>query len=272
MSMLQSTNPVLAEGRLDAAMRDAAASQTPATVSGVVNKTSLCVGVAVVFGAMGYSVVKANPALLGMVNMVAFVAALAVGFALWGRPAWAAVLAPIYAATQGFFLGAIAMVLDRILAAQGVQLAGGIALQAFVITIGVSVACLVLYRSGAIRFSQRGAAILWAAVLGIAFVYLLSFVLGLFGISMPLLSLPTQAGSSQGAWIGLAINGVILVVAALTLVLDMQRVDEAVQSGAPASSEWYLAYGLLVSLVWIYLESMKIIFRLAMIFGGGKRN
>ncbi|MGA1265656.1 MAG: Bax inhibitor-1/YccA family membrane protein [Phycisphaerales bacterium] len=48
----------------------------------------------------------------------------------------------------------------------------------------------------------------------------------------------------------------------------MQRVDEAVQSGAPASSEWYLAYGLLVSLVWIYLESMKIIFRLAMIMGG----
>ena len=93
MSMLQSTNPVLADGRLGPALRNAAAAEGRATVGGVVNKTTLCIAVAVVFGAIGHSVVKANPGLLGIVNIVAFVASMAVGFALWGRPAWAALTA-----------------------------------------------------------------------------------------------------------------------------------------------------------------------------------
>jgi uncharacterized YccA/Bax inhibitor family protein len=97
-------------------------------------------------------------------------------------------------------------------------------------------------------------------------------VLGFFGVNVPFLSLPTQAGASGAAYIGLAINGVILVVAALTLIADIQQVDMAVRSGAPASAEWYLAYGLLVSLIWIYMESLKIVYRLALIFGGGKRD
>jgi len=272
MSLLESSNPVLADGRLGPALRNASQSRDAATVSGVINKTSLCLAVAVVFGAIGASVVRANPGLLGVVNIVAFVASLAVGFAMWGRPAWAAVLAPIYAAAQGLFLGAISLVLDSLLKAKGIQLAGGIALQAFLVTAGVTAACLILYRSGAVRISQRGAFVLWCAVLGIAITYLVSFVLSLFGVATPFLSLPTQTGTGNGAMIGLAINGVILVVAALTLVADIQQVDEAVASGAPASTEWYLAYGLLVSLVWIYLESLKLVFRLAMIFGGGKRD
>jgi len=270
MSMLESSNPVLAEGRLGPALRNASATQALATVGGVVNKTTLCIAVAVVFGAIGHSVVQANPGMLGLVSILSFVAALGVGFALYGRPAWAAALAPVYAATQGFFLGAVAMMLDSVLAAKGIKLAGGVAMQAFVVTTGVSLACLLLYRSGAVRFSQRGAFILWCAVLGIAATYLISFVLSLFGVQTAFISLPNQTGGSTGAYIGLAINGVILIVAALTLIADMQQIDQAVATGAPASCEWYLAYGLLVSLIWIYLESMKMIFRLAMIFGGNR--
>ena len=272
MSMLESSNPVLSEGRLDAALSGAQGSPATATVGGVINKTSLCLAVAVVFGAIGNSVVKARPELLGVLNIVSFVASLGVAFALYGRPAWANVLTPVYAATQGFFLGAVALVLDAMLARNGIKLAGGVALQAFLVTAGVSMACLILYRSGAVRISERGAFVLWCLVLGIAITYLLSFVLGLFGVQVPFLSLPTQAGASNAAHIGLAINGVILFVAALTLVADIQQVDMAVRSGAPASAEWYLAYGLIVSLVWIYLESLKIVYRLALIFGGGKRD
>ena len=272
MSMLESSNPVLADGRLGPALRNASSSRDAASISGVINKTSLCLAVAVVFGAIGHSVVAANPRLLGVVNIVSFVASLAVGFALWGRPAWAAVLTPVYAASQGFFLGAVSLVLDSLLKAKGIQLAGGIALQAFLVTAGVTTACLILYRSGAVRISQRGAFVLWCAVLGIAITYLISFVLSLFGVSTAFISLPTQTGSSNAALIGLAINGVILIVAALTLLADIQQIDDAVAAGVPSSAEWYMAYGLVVSLVWIYLESLKIVFRLAMIFGGGKRD
>ena len=272
MSIFQSSNPVLADGRLDSALREAQATRTSASVGGVVNKTCLCLAVAVVFGAIGNSVVRTNPGLLLPVNLVSAVVSLIVAFSMYGRPAWAAVLTPIYAATQGFFLGAVALVLDGILARNGIRMAGGVALQAFLVTAGISTACLMLYRSGAVRISERGAFLLWCAVLGIGITYLLSFVLGLFGVAVPFLSLPTQAGASGAAYIGLAINGVILVVAALTLVADIQQVDMAVRSGAPASSEWYLAYSLLVSLIWIYLESLKIVFRIALIFGGGKRD
>ena len=272
MNPLESTNPVLADGRLDNALRNAQTAQAPATVGGVVNKTCLSLAVAVAFGAIGNSVVKANPGLLGVVNIVSLVASLGVAFAMYGRPAWAAVLTPVYAAVQGFFLGAVALVLDTLLARNGVRLAGGVALQAFLMTLGVSTACLLLYRSGAVRITQRGAFVLWCAVLGIAITYLITMVLGFFGVQVPFMSLPTQAGASNAAYIGLAINGVILVVAALTLVADIQQVDMAVRSGAPASAEWYLAYGLLVSLIWIYMESLKIVYRLALIFGGGKRD
>lgn len=272
MSILRSSNPILAEGRLEEALRSSSSSQGTVTVSGVVNKTTLCLAVAVVFGALGNSFVKTNPSALFMVSMASFVVSLGVGFALFGRPSWAIFLAPIYAAVQGFFMGAVGVVLDNILAAKGIQLTGGIALQAFIMTVGVALTCLILYRSGAVRITQRGAFILWACVLGIGVTYLISFVLSLFGVATPFISLPNQTGGSTGAYIGLAINGLILVVAAFTFIADIQQVDQASKEGAPASSEWYLAYGLTVSLVWIYFESMKIIFRLAMIFGGGKRD
>ena len=273
MSMLKSSNPVLAEGRLETALRGAVPAEARATVGGVVNKTCLALGVAVVFGAIGNSVVRSHPGILLPVNLVSAVVSLVCAFAIYGRPAWAAVLTPIYAATQGFFMGAVALVLDGILAAKGIQVAGGLALQAFLITGGITAACLLLYRSGMVRISQRGAFMLWCAVLGIGIAYLLSFLVGLFtGTPVPFLSLPTQTGTGNGAMIGLAINGVVLVVASLVLMLDIQRVDEVVASGAPASCEWYLAYGLVVTLIWIYMESLKLAFRIAMIFGGGKRN
>jgi len=272
MSLLESSNPVLADGRLEPALRGAQPARAQATVGGVVNKTCLCLAVAVVFGAIGNSVARTNPGVLGIVNIVSFVVSMGVAFAMYGRPAWASVLAPVYAAVQGFFLGAVALVLDAMLARNGIKLAGGVALQAFLLTSGVSIACMVLYRSGAVRITERGAFVLWCAVHAIAIAYLATFVLGLFGIQVPFLSLPTQAGASNAAYLGLAINGVILIVAALTLVADIQQVDMAVRSGAPASAEWYLAYGLLVSLVWIYMESLKIVYRLALIFGGGKRD
>ncbi|MCE9618314.1 MAG: Bax inhibitor-1/YccA family protein [Planctomycetes bacterium] len=268
MSILQSSNPVLAEGRLAEALRCAPRSEGTVTVGGVVNKTTLCLAVAVVFGALGNAFAQANPSQLGIVNVAAFAVSLGVGFALFGRPSWAVFLAPIYAAVQGFFLGAVGLVLDNLLKARGISLTGGIALQAFVMTVGVAVTCLILYRSGAVRITQRGAFILWACVLGIGVTYLISFVLYLFGVQTPFIALPSQTGGSSGAYIGLGINALILVVAAFTLVADIQMVDQAAKEGAPASSEWYLAYGLTVSLVWIYFESMKIIFRLAMIFGG----
>ena len=85
MSILRSSNPILAEGRLEEALRSSPSSQATVTVAGVVNKTTLCLAVAVVFGALGNSFVKTNPGALFMVSMASFVVSLGVGFALFGR-------------------------------------------------------------------------------------------------------------------------------------------------------------------------------------------
>ncbi len=267
MGALTCSNPVLSEERLWPALQQTIRASTNATVGGVVFKTAISMGLAAMSGAVGYSLAKNNPGLVMVAGVVSFVASLAVFFALRGRPAWAAFLCPAYAIVQGFMLGAFAMVLDGILAAQGISLPGGVAAPAFLMTVGVATACLVLYRSGVVRLSERGTFVLGCVVMGIAIAYGISFVLGMFGVAVPFLSLPTETGTSTGAWIGLGINGVILVVAALTLVADIGQVDRAVANGTPKSSEWYLAFGLVASLVWIYIESMKIVFRLAMMFG-----
>lgn len=267
MSAFTSSNPVLSEDKLWPALRQAVQSKTTATVGGIIAKAGIAVVLAAICGAAGYHLVAKNPALVWVASIVSFVAAIGVFFALRGRPAWAPFLTPIYAATQGFMIGAMAVILDSILAQQGIQLAGGVAGPAFVITLGVAAACLFLYRSGLVRLSDRATFVLGCVVIGIAIAYGISFLLGMFGVAVPFISLPTETGTSTSAWIGLAINGVILIVAALTLIADIQQIDTAVRAGAPASAEWYLAFGLVASLVWIYVESLKIVFRLAMMFG-----
>ena len=131
MSILRSSNPILAEGRLEEALRSSPNSQATVTVAGVVNKTTLCLAVAVVFGALGNAFVtskfvQANPGSILMVNVAAFVVSLGVGFAWFGRPSWAIFLAPIYAAVQGFFMGAVGVVLDTILKSKGIALTGAL--------------------------------------------------------------------------------------------------------------------------------------------------
>ena len=94
--------------------------------------------------------------------------------------------------------------------------------------------------------------------------------MSLFGANLSWLSMGSATGTSNGAWIGLGINVVVLIVAALWLIVDFRQVQDAVVAGAPASAEWYLTFGLVVTLAWIYLEALKLVFRIAMMFGNRK--
>lgn len=272
MSILQSSNPVLSDSALDrmVAMNGGVARSNTASVQGVMAKTGLCTVLAVAAGAVGYYVVAQNPKLV----LVAFIASLVVSliafFALMAKPGLAIVVAPVYSITQGVVLGTLSCLLEAMLASRGVVAVGGLALQAFIITGSLMATMLALHTFGILRAGPRFTSVLTLVTLGLMVSMLIAWVVSLFGVNMPFLNLNEAFNGGQAAWIGLGLNAGILVLASLWLLVDLAQIDEAVASGAPKSMEWFLAFGLIVTLAWVYLEALKLAFRVAAMFGERK--
>ncbi|GIP57414.1 Bax inhibitor-1/YccA family protein [Paenibacillus woosongensis] len=163
------------------------------------------------------------------------------------KPTTAPFLVPIYGVLEGLFLGAISAIFENV--------QRGITLQAALLTMGVFVALLLAYKSRLIKATENFKLGVFAATGGIALVYLLSFVLGFFGISIPYLH--------ESNWIGIGISVVIVIVAALNLVLDFDFIENGANQGAPKYMEWYGAFGLMVTLVWLYIEIVRLLAKLA---------
>lgn len=173
-----------------------------------------------------------------------------VGFALvivtFFKPFWARVTAPIYAVAEGLLIGAISKVYE-------VRFEG-IVLQAVGLTIGVFTMMLVLYATGRIRVTPRFRLGIIAATGGIALIYLATLVMRLFGGDMPFIH-----GTGP---VGIGFSLVVVVIAALNLTLDFDFVDRAERAGAPRQLEWFAALGLVVTLVWLYLELLRLLGKL----------
>ena len=152
-------------------------------------------------------------------------------------------LAPLYAALEGLFVGGIsAMYAARF---------GGIVFQAIMLTIAVLFTMLFLYRSGIIKVTEKLRAGVYMATGAIFLVYILSFILSFFGIQIPFLH-------STGP-IGIGISLVIIGIAAFNLLLDFDNFEKGERYGAPAYMEWFLGMGLLITLVWLYIEILRLL-------------
>lgn len=167
-------------------------------------------------------------------------------FATFFKPAWARITAPLYAVAEGVFIGAISKIYE-------VQFEG-IVLQAVGLTLGVFAMMLVLYAAGRIRVTPRFRLGLIAAMGGVFLIYAATLVMRLFGGDMPFIH-------GTGA-IGIGFSLVVVVIAALNLTLDFDFIDKAEQSGAPRQLEWFAALGLVVSLVWLYIELLRLLAKL----------
>lgn len=160
---------------------------------------------------------------------------------------WAQYLAPAYALLEGLLIGGISAVYNNAFA----KIAPGIVMQAVVLTFGTAISMFALYKFGVIRATERFKSILFAAMGGIMVFYLLTFVLSLFDVEIPMMH--------QGSWMSIGISLVIVVVAALSLILDFDRIEQGAAMGAPKYMEWFCAFGLLVTLVWLYLEILRLL-------------
>jgi uncharacterized YccA/Bax inhibitor family protein len=169
------------------------------------------------------------------------------GFVLALVISFKATLAPYlslpYAALEGVAIGGISAVLERRYP--------GIAIQAVGLTFGVLAVLLVAYRAGLIRATQRFRSIVVGATGAIALLYLVTIVLSFFHITVPVLNDSTP--------LGIIVSLVIVGVAALNLVLDFDLIESGAAQGAPRYMEWYSAFGLLVTLVWLYLEILRLL-------------
>jgi len=159
---------------------------------------------------------------------------------------FAGVTAPLYAVCEGLFLAGISLVFE--------SQYPGIAPQAVALTFGVFVVMLGVYRSGLIKVTDKFRMGVVAATGGIALIYLVSIVLGLFGVNMPLIH-------SSGMF-GILFSLFVVGIASLNLVLDFDFIERGAQAGAPKYMEWYGAFGLLVTLVWLYLEILRLLSKL----------
>jgi uncharacterized YccA/Bax inhibitor family protein len=240
---MRSHNPALRDDVFTATRLDGGGTMT---VQGTVNKTALLLVLAVATATASWVLGTSGGSGVAGWVLVASLAGLGVAIATIVRPRWSPVTAPIYALVEGVVLGVVSMWFEAEFP--------GIAIQAVALTFGVMGAMLVLYTTRVIKVTQRFRTGVIAATLAIAGVYLVAFLLGLFGVRVPFLY--------DASPLGILISLAIVAVAALNLVLDFDLIERGARSGAPAYMEWYAAFGLLVTLVWLYLELLRLLGRL----------
>jgi len=159
---------------------------------------------------------------------------------------WATYTAPVYAVLEGLFLGAISAIFE-------VRFPG-IVIQAVGLTFGTLFALLFAYKSGFIKVTQKLRMGIVAATGGIALFYFITFIVSLFGVNMSFMH--------GGSTLSIGISLVVVVVAALNLVLDFDFIEQGAQAGAPKYMEWYAAFGLILTLVWLYIEFLNLLAKL----------
>lgn len=249
--MFRSSNPALGESTfLDLSSGIVSERIDGMTLGGTANKTGILLLLAVLTGwyAWSHSITPAGEVAADIMVYIAggaiggFVMAIATIF----KKTWAPVTAPAYALFEGLFLGAISGLYDARF--------HGIVLQAVLLTVCTLTGMLFAYRSGLIRATESFKLGVVAATGGIALIYLLTLVLGFFGVQVPYLH--------ESGPIGIAFSLFVVGVAALNLVLDFDFIESGVEAGAPKYMEWYGAFSLMVTLVWLYLEFLRLLSKL----------
>jgi uncharacterized YccA/Bax inhibitor family protein len=229
------------------------APSTTMTIQGTVYKSIALLAILGATAAWSWNATASNSMAYGMVTIsgiVGFIVAMVTIF----KPTLAPWTAPIYAALEGVFLGAISLAVElRYGGADGKF--GGIALQAVSLTGGVLCIMLFLYATRIIRVTQQLTMAIMAATGALCFFYLITILLSFFGVSVPFVF-----GSSP---IGIGFSLFVVGLAAFNLLLDFDFIEKMAQREAPKSMEWYGAFGLMVTLVWLYLEILRLLTKLA---------
>ena len=243
--MFKSSNPMLA--KMDNNIAEGMLSSAPMTVNGTITKAFVLILIAAVAGAavfyealMGYT--DKVMMIMGISLLVGAVTGLAASF----LPKIAKFLAPVYAFCEGALLTGLSLMLEGQFP--------GIAVQAICGTMLAFAVMLVLYRTGAVRATEKFRATIMSALVTILILYLINIVGSFFGFQIPFVT-----GSGP---MSILFSGIVVLVASFSLILDFDFIEKGQASMLPKDFEWYGAFGLMVTLVWLYIEILQLLAKL----------
>lgn len=254
MNLTKSSNPVFGQSVFN--RLDSRADSGVMTIGGTMNKTGLMLLIVTFaalftwrkfFGALDYSGAEAATAAVQWWMIGGAIGGLVTALITTFRPQSSNITAPIYAVFEGLFLGGISAFFE--------MQYPGLVMRAVALTLGVFFIMLMLYRSGKLRATGKFKIAILAATGGIALVYFVSFIAGMFGANLGFLY-----GNSN---ISIGFSLVVVAIAALNLILDFDFIEQGARAGAPKIMEWYGAFGLMVTLIWLYIEILRLLSKLA---------
>ncbi|KRD19536.1 hypothetical protein ASE48_20985 [Mycobacterium sp. Root265] len=223
----------------------------PMTIDDVVTKTGITLAVVTALGVLSYFMVSMNPGLMMPFVLVGGLGGFAlIMIATFGRKQDNPAIVLSYAALEGVFLGAASFLFANLVSTGG----PGMIAQAIFGTVGVFVGMLVVYRTGAIRVTPKFTRMLVAAMFGVLAIALLNLVLGLFGVGGG-----EGFGLRSGGPLAIVFSLVCIGLAAFMFLIDFDSADQLIRAGAPEKAAWGVALGLTVTLVWLYLEILRLL-------------
>ncbi|MDF2585942.1 MAG: putative rane protein [Mycobacterium sp.] len=223
----------------------------PMTIDDVVTKTGITLAVVTALGVLSYFMVSMNPGLMMPFVLVGGLGGFAlIMIATFGRKQDNPAIVLSYAALEGVFLGAASFLFANLVSTGG----PGMIAQAIFGTVGVFVGMLVVYRTGAIRVTPKFTRMLVAAMFGVVAIALLNLVLGLFGVGGG-----EGFGLRSGGPLAIIFSLVCIGLAAFMFLIDFDSADQLIRAGAPEKAAWGVALGLTVTLVWLYLEILRLL-------------
>lgn len=247
----KSGNPTMSEKIFDKSLQQYDTTEGTMTVKGAMSKFGFLL--LMVFAGAFYTwslYGKGEFSLMQTLMLVGVFGGLISVIAICVKPALAKYLSPLYGLFEGFFLGAISAIINDAFA----QKAPGIVPQAVGLTFAVALSMFALYRFGVIKVTDRLRSVIISATLGIALFYFITFILGLFHVNVGFMY--------NSSLLGIGISIFVVIIAAMSLLLDFDMIDRGAQLGAPKYMEWYGAFGLLVTMVWLYLEILRLLSRI----------
>ncbi len=216
------------------------------TIQGVIWKTMLCLLCVLLTAGwtwMQYYKSGGNAAALSPWMIGGAIGGFVLAMITVFKKEWSPVTAPLYALVEGLFVGALSAIMEASFP--------GIVMQAVSLTFGTLFAMLAAYQTGLIRATERFKMGVVAATGGIAVVYLVTIVLGFFGINVPFVF--------AGGTFGILFSLFVVIVAALNFILDFDFIEQGARLGAPKYMEWYASFALMVTLIWLYIEFLRLL-------------
>jgi uncharacterized YccA/Bax inhibitor family protein len=243
---LKTSNPAFA-GKTFTVNGIAAGYGPSMTISGTVNKAGILMLCVIATAMYTWNQFFTNGAsAVGGYTMIGAFGGFIVAMVTVFKKEWSPVTAPIYALLEGLFLGSLSAMMELRFP--------GIAIESVALTFGTCFCMLLAYRSGLIRPTEKLTIGIVAATGGIALVYFLSMILGFFHVQVP--------GIFGSGPVGILFSLAVVIIASLNLILDFGMIEDGASRGAPKYMEWYGAFGLMVTLVWLYLEIIRLLSKL----------